>query len=32
VQALLEDIPPAPEQQAAIVAANRAGSTLAAGA
>jgi glyoxylase-like metal-dependent hydrolase (beta-lactamase superfamily II) len=30
VQALLEDIPPAPERQAAIVAANRAGRPLAA--
>jgi glyoxylase-like metal-dependent hydrolase (beta-lactamase superfamily II) len=29
VQALLEDIPPAPEQQAAIVAANRSGRPLA---
>jgi hydroxyacylglutathione hydrolase len=32
VQALLTDIPPAPEQQAAVVAANRAGRTLAIGA
>jgi hydroxyacylglutathione hydrolase len=32
VQALLADIPPAPDQQAAIVAANRAGRALAAGA
>jgi hydroxyacylglutathione hydrolase len=32
VAALLTDIPPAPEQQAAIVAANRAGRTLAIGA
>jgi hypothetical protein len=29
VRALLEDIPPAPEQQAAIVAANRSGRPLA---
>ena len=29
VRALLEDIPPAPEQQASIVAANRAGRPLA---
>ena len=29
VEALLQDIPPAPEQQAAIVAANRSGASLA---
>ena len=28
VAAILEDVPPAPEQQAAIVAANRSGRTL----